>query len=417
MDNYLSYRWPSGSDGRPGDLPMPPRRRKRDSGREDGLRLWQWFLIGLCVVLGIGVIASASFLIIAITTARMNPSAVRPSADPRPAYTEQPFENWSPEDLPWTAPAPGVFLALAQGEGETLSAAQIYDKALPSVVCVTADLKSGRGYKTGTGFIVESSGYILTNFHIIDEGSALEIMLLSDNSVYEARVVGYDEEFDLAVLKIDGQDLPAAELGDSDGLAVGDPVYAIGNPMGYLYGSMTNGIVSALGRDNTDANGLALIQTSAPLNSGNSGGPLLDASGRVVGITSAKITGVEEDTVIEGLGLAIPTTDLLPFVNRILATGASWRPSIGITCVVASVGDRTGIKVQEVTADTAYEAGLRPGDLIVAANGRETPTLAALRRILYTTGVEGTVTCTVLRGGEELELTFALIDTLGRAEP
>ncbi len=404
MDNYLSDRWPAVSEGR--SLPMPPAPRK---SRRDTLQV-VFLIVGiLLLIAALLLIVFFTFRIVYIVRQVSAVSRPGPENTARPTYSAQPETQWTPEDLPWSSPAPEIQLALDGRIGAALPANTIYKRVLPGVVSVSATQKYG--YSTGTGILVESSGYVLTNYHIINGGLSLEVMLLDGEVTYDARLVGYDREFDLAVLKIDGHGLPTIPLGDSDSLSVGDRVYAIGNPMGNLLGSMTEGIVSALGRDNS-TNGLTLIQTSAPVNSGNSGGPLLNDRGQVVGIVSAKITGIENNTVIEGLGLAIPTTDLLPFVNRILATGASWRPSIGISCIVATVDGRTGIRIEELTADAPRDAGLRPGDLIVAANGTETPTLAALRRVLYTAGVDSTITCTVLRDGQQLEFTFALIDTL-----
>ncbi len=407
MDNYLSHRWPAEAGGR--SLPKLPAHRRSRPG------VLQVIFLVMGIVVLIALLVSIGFLIFRVMlAARISapPYAADPGGSGQPAASS-PSDRWTPEDLPWAAPDPAIQLTLDQSGGGALDASAIYEKALPGVVSIAA--QQPNGYSFGTGFIVERSGYLLTNYHVIDDGTALEVMLLSDNTRYDARVVGFDEEFDLAVLKIDGRDLPVLPLGDSDELKTGSQIYAIGNPMGNLYGSMSEGIVSALGREGEDVpNGLAMIQISAPLNTGNSGGPLLNGRGQVVGIVSAKITGIENDTVIEGLGLAIPTTDLLPFVNRILASGESWRPSIGISCLVSSVGDRTGILVREITASTAYEAGLRVNDLIIAANGQDTPTLAALRRVLYTAGADGTVTCSVLRDGEVLEIALPLIDTLGR---
>ena len=191
--------------------------------------------------------------------------------------------------------------------------------------------------------------------------------------------------------------------------------------MGYLLGSMSVGVVSALDRDE-DAFGsaLGLIQTDAVLNPGNSGGALLNESGQVVGITCAKITGIERESgdsiddavVLEGMGLAIPISDAIPFVNHILATGETWRPVMGITCSAATVDGRRGIQVAEVTGDVAREAGLKKGDLILSANGRDVATLVQLRRVLYRTGAGGEVVCSVLRSGEELEITFPLADSM-----
>lgn len=251
-------------------------------------------------------------------------------------------------------------------------------------------------------------------------------MLLSDRgrTMHPAQVIGFDEDFDIAVLKFEGEGLglTPARLGDSDLLAVGDPVYAEGNPLGYLTGTMTEGIVSALERESeVNSDGMGMIQTSAALNPGNSGGALVNGQGQVVGITSAKITGLmrerneslEDAAVLENIGLALPITDILPFVNRILATGKSWRPSIGITCFEATADGRNGLQVKSVEKGVpAREAGLREGDLIVSANGRPVPTLTDLRRAIYRAGLDGEFHCIVVRDGAEVPVSFALVDKL-----
>ena len=165
---------------------------------------------------------------------------------------------------------------------------------------------------------------------------------------------------------------------------------------------------------------MGLIQIDAPINPGNSGGALVNESGQVVGITCAKITGVEQEdggsiqdaVVLEGMGLAIPISDAIPFLNHILATGESWRPAMGIQCAAAQVDGRKGILVDKITADPPRAAGLRRGDLILTANGVEVTTLAQLRRVLYRTGAEEELTCTVLRRGQELTISFPLTDSL-----
>ncbi len=272
--------------------------------------------------------------------------------------------------------------------------------------------------------MVSAEGYVLTNYHIIDETVSVRVLLVEgDYRYFKAKVIGFDQEFDLAVLKFDpeGLELTPARLGDSDALSVGERVYAVGNPMGYLLGSMSTGIVSALGRDEQESGSpLGMIQTDTPLNPGNSGGALLNEAGQVVGITSAKITGlsredgeaVEDAAVIENLGLAIPITDAIPFINHILATGESWRPAMGIQCSAVQVDGRKGIQVAEVTGAAPREAGLKKGDLIVSANGVPVATLVELRRVLYRTGAGEELTCAVFRGGEEMEISFALMDSL-----
>ena len=408
MDNYLSHRWPDGT-GRPGPAaPRPaPRRRKRRVGRT---------LLALAAgalaltLLTVGAYWGA-FRLAEYYTAQAG--GAEPSADlPRPSSLIPQGESaWTSADFPWGEPDPSVQLLLDQADGRELRPQELYRKVLPSIVCVEAE--SSQGYSVGSGVIMSASGYIITNYHVIEKSISIEVMLLSDQSYYEAVVIGFDEELDIAILKVDADDLVPAVFGDSDQLQVGDPVYAIGNPMGYLYGTMTDGIVSSLARqvEVGDLN-MTMIQTTAALNSGNSGGALVDACGRVVGITVAKITGVEDDVVTEGIGLAIPVTDALPFINHILSTGSSFRPALGIICYSDLTSDPQGIRVKEVTAGTPAMGRLKPDDLIISANGVRVIALNDLTRVLYTSGVGGEVELTVLRGGKTISVTITLYDRL-----
>ena len=433
MDNYLNHRWPEGPGVQPPPVPNPrtapaPAKRKKRTVR------W-WLVRVVCVLLCLALLGGASFWAVNGLAEALS-GMERPSSGwgQYPSWDDERWErepDWSVDDLPWGEPDPSVQLSVEPEADGPLSGREIHRGIQPSIVYVEAAEK-GRfglgGVHAGTGVIVTRSGYVLTNYHVIDESVKIQVMLLTDqaHTYYDAEVIGFDEEFDIAVLKVEAPDLIPAALGDSDMLAVGDRVYAEGNPMGNLLGSMTDGIVSALNRDDeVDGSGLGLIQTSAALNPGNSGGALLNESGQVVGITSAKITGlvredgesVDDAAVIEGIGLAIPISDILPFVNRILATGKSWRPSIGITCYETVEDDRAGIKVSVVDEGTpAFEAGLKTDDFIVAANGAPVGGLAELRRVLYRTGVDGMVECTVIRDGEEFTVSFALIDRLENEE-
>ena len=215
------------------------------------------------------------------------------------------------------------------------------------------------------------------------------------------------------MLKVEAEDLTPARLADSDRLQVGDQVYAIGNPMGYLYGTMTDGIVSSLAREvEVDSHDMTLIQTSAALNSGNSGGALVDAYGQVVGITSAKITGVTDDVVTEGIGLAIPITDSLPFLNYIIQTGDTCRPALGVLCDISTVEGRQRVVISEITPGSPAEGLLQPGDEVIALNGRPFQTFYQLTRVLYATGVGNPVELTVLRDGEKIKVSVILYDSL-----
>ena len=435
MDNYLSYRWPKGPGLQPPPVPAPslrpaPRPKAKRSPR-------RWLVPTVCVVLAVALLFGISaWAVNGLANALRNAEFPGSPDDSAPHRTwsipGSSSSSWTLDDLPWGEPDPSVQLTVAAGTGAALSGRDIHEKVLPSIVYVRATEKGSRGrtYYSGTGIIVTASGYVLTNFHIIEETDSVEVMLLTDQTLtyHDANVIGVDEEFDLAVLKFDGEGLglTPATLGNSDALAVGDTVYAEGNPMGYLLGSMSSGIVSALDRDTEVNSNLGLIQIDVPLNPGNSGGALVNDRGQVVGITFSKITGLVRENgesydtaaVIENIGLAIPISDALPFINRILATGKSWRPSIGIQCVEAEVDGRLGIQVRSVNKGTpAQEAGLREYDLIVSANGQQVTSLIELRRVLYRTGVGGMLHCVVVRDGEELSISFALIDGLENAEP
>lgn len=427
MDNYLSHRWPQGPGVQPPPVPHPaalrrpvPVRRSRSPRR--------WLVPAVCIALCLALLGGISFWAVNGLAALLSSVEFRdPFGDPPRTSWQLPDQSdWSPEDLPWGEPDPSVSLAVEPAAGSALSGRDVHQRVLPSIVYVEATAKGHTGAFSGTGVVVTGSGYVLTNYHIIEETDYIEVMLLSDRgrTMHPAQVIGFDEDFDIAVLKFDGEGLglTPARLGDSDLLAVGDPVYAEGNPLGYLTGTMTEGIVSALDRESeVNSDGMGMIQTSAALNPGNSGGALVNGQGQVVGITSAKITGLmrerneslEDAAVLENIGLALPITDILPFVNRILATGKSWRPSIGITCFESTVDGRNGLQVKSVEKGVpAREAGLREGDLIVSANGRPVPTLTDLRRAIYRAGLDGEFHCIVVRDGAEVPVSFALVDKL-----
>ena len=388
----------------------------------------RWLVPAVCIALCLALLGGISFWAVNGLAALLSSVEFRdPFGDPPRTSWQLPDQSdWSPEDLPWGEPDPSVSLAVEPAAGSALSGRDVHQRVLPSIVYVEATAKGHTGAFSGTGVVVTGSGYVLTNYHIIEETDYIEVMLLSDRgrTMHPAQVIGFDEDFDIAVLKFDGEGLglTPARLGDSDLLAVGDPVYAEGNPLGYLTGSMTEGIVSALERESeVNSDGMGMIQTSAALNPGNSGGALVNGQGQVVGITSAKITGLmrerdeslEDAAVLENIGLALPITDILPFVNRILATGRSWRPSIGITCFEATADGRNGLQVKSVEKGVpAREAGLREGDLIVSANGRPVPTLTDLRRAIYRAGLDGEFHCVVVRDGAEVPVSFALVDKL-----
>lgn len=402
VSNHLSHRWPQG-EPRPIHYHYTSDRRPRRLGKA-------LLVVSLCLVAAAALVFGGYLGMVHLANSLAD--AQRGSFAPRPSSHVEVNANWDPADLPWAQPDPNVSIFVHDQDTQVLTSNQIYDQVLPSVVCVTADQGNGSA-SVGSGVVLTQSGYIVTNFHIIQGGVSLNVGLLSSTANYDAKLVGYDEELDLAVLKIEAQGLVPARLGSSDQLSVGDSVYAIGNPMGYLHGTMTEGIISSPTRTiQVDGKDMNLLQTSAALNSGNSGGALTNAYGQVVGITSAKITGVENDTVIEGLGLVIPINDTIPFLNQMIHTGQSFRPSLGILCQEVQMDDTSGVYVVSTTSDTPAHEVLLEGDVILAANGVDTPTLYALTRVLNDTGVGNQVELSVLRDGGVLSISITLYDRL-----
>mgnify|MGYP002731491925 CR=1 FL=1 len=261
-------------------------------------------------------------------------------------------------------------------EGEALTAQEVYAAVNPSVVMVAVAIDEEKA-SIGTGVILTEDGYVVTNAHVIAGGLSAWVAL-DTGEVLDAELVGFDSNEDLALLKlVDGQGLPAARLGDSDACVVGDQVYAIGNPLGVeLRGTLTNGLISAIDRQVTmEGRVMTMIQTTAALNNGNSGGPLINDQGQVIGINTMKMSGGKTATAtVEGLGFAVPTRRVVAVINDIMATGAFHGiPSLGIYVGQEMQADGAyQLVIYDVTEDYgAAEAGLLPGDVILAADGTE----------------------------------------------
>lgn len=305
-----------------------------------------------------------------------------------------------------------VKLVYRETHGEELSAEEIYEKVNPSTVTVITGMDNG-GAMIGTGVIMTEDGYILTNAHVVAGGAECYIVLDTGYD-YPARLVGMDEEKDLAVLKIGATGLPAAEFGDSDALKVGEAVYAIGNPLGVeLRGTLTDGIVSAIDRDvYVDGVTMTLIQTNAALNNGNSGGPLINRYGQVVGINTMKM-GSSSTTSVEGLGFAIPISSAAYMVNDLIACGEiRGEVMIGITVLklpTTLAGGETALEVQEVTAGgPGEEAGVRAGDYIVTADGEALTSSSDLIRIRRRHAAGEILTLLIERDGERFTAEVVL---------
>ena len=318
----------------------------------------------------------------------------------------------------------GVKLPIVREHGDALTAQEIYRQVNPAVVTVMVQREEKMG--VGAGVIFREDGYIITNQHVL-AGASECMVTLADGFTYPADYVASDAANDLGILRINMDQypgripFPAAEFGDSDQLVVGDKVYAIGNPLGFeLRGTLTDGIVSAINRDVwVDNRTMTLIQTNAALNSGNSGGPLINEYGQVVGINVIKMTSKYNN--VEGLGFAIPSTYMERIINDLLAYGELQpEPLFGITVLSLAeqaAEDIWGLKVEEVTSGGVGEAaGVRAGDFILTADGKEVRTsqeLLQIRRQHYQGDV---VPLTLWRDGEILEVTMVLTDVVEETE-
>ena len=307
-----------------------------------------------------------------------------------------------------------VSMTCTAPSGEKLSIQDVYAKVNPSTVLVVAE----RGDKAsiGTGVILTEDGYIVTNAHVIADGQSV-LVALADARQYEAELVGFDSAEDLAVLKaVDAEDLPTAVLGDSDECWVGDTVYAIGNPLGVeLRGTLTQGIISAIDRRVTmDGKAMTMLQTTAALNNGNSGGPLINEYGQVIGINTMKMSNSIADAeaaTVEGLGFAVPTGRAVTVINDILATGAFHGiPSIGVYVAEEQQPDGTYRPVIDSVTENfgAEAAGLQRGDVILSADGTAVYSNYDLLRARRAHIVGETITLTVQRDGQTLDVEVYL---------
>lgn len=294
----------------------------------------------------------------------------------------------------------------------------IYSRVIDSVVSISSMTSSGTS--SGTGIIMSPDGYVITNHHVIS-GALVISVLTNDNREFEAALVGSDEMSDLAVLKIDARGLQAAEFGDSSKLRVGDSVVAIGDPLGVqLRGTMTNGIISAINRDLTVGDRtMTLIQTNAALNNGNSGGPLINCYGQVIGINTVKMSSYYTATAsVEGLGFAIPISVAKPIIDELIENGyVAGRPAIGISGDSLPSYYRTyyrlpdGVYVTSVNEGSDAKAkGIREGDIVTAINGEKICSIDELNTVKNQYAAGDEVTLTIYRSGTYYEVTVTLVD-------
>lgn len=313
------------------------------------------------------------------------------------------------------------------GGAELTGVASIAAEVLPSVVLV--EVRGADGEGTGSGFVLQSDGYLLTNAHVAtaEVGSGRTItVVFSDGSQTEAELVGVTTDYDLAVLKVDRTGLTPLTLGDSDQVVVGDPVVAIGAPLG-LQGTVTTGIVSAMNRpvtagDTTAPAFINAIQTDAAINPGNSGGPLVNAAGEVIGINSAIAqppgTSLSGTGGSIGLGFAIPANQARHTAEQLIETGTATYPIIGVLIDSRYTGE--GVQVATETVDgeppvvpdgPADRAGIAPGDVILAIDGRPVTQPDELIVAIRAKQAGDTVVLTVRSGGQENEVRVVLSES------
>ena len=299
-----------------------------------------------------------------------------------------------------------------------LSLQEIYSRNIDSVVSITS---TGQGTTaTGTGVILTEDGYIVTNCHVVENGISITAQL-TDGRTLPAMLVGADSVSDLAVLHIDTTGLTPAQFGDSDSLRVGDTVVAIGDPLGVKFrGTYTDGIISGIGRDmDMDGRTMTLIQTNAALNNGNSGGPLINCYGQVIGINTMKMSNFySSSTTVEGIGFAIPIDTAKPIIDELIEKGyVSGRPAIGIDGETLPATYRIyyrlpqGIYVTRVYRNSdAAAKGISEGDIITAINGVSVTTMEQLNRVKNQFTAGQTITLTIYRGGVSSDVEIILMD-------
>ncbi len=332
--------------------------------------------------------------------------------------------------------SPAVVVQVANLPSEkVLTPAEVYKTNVGSCVGITVSTTTNVfGYTTtsaatGSGFVLTADGYIITNYHVIEEAAkdaSVPISVAFQNGdSYDAKLVGAEKDNDVAVLKIQTDGLTPVVLGDSDSLVIGQAVYAIGNPLGELTYTLTDGLVSALDRvittgSGNDAASLNMLQTNCAINSGNSGGPLFNAYGEVVGITTAKVSGGNASATVEGLGFAIPINDVKDIIQDLIEHGyVTGKPHMGVTVSSVTEADAkryglpVGAYVETVEEGScAQKAGLQVGDIITSMDDTVITTHSALVAAKATYRAGDTVTLKIVRDHEEMELKITFDEEL-----
>lgn len=407
---------------------QPPRRRR-----------WRWLVVPGALLGLVTCIAASTLLVLWLHPAEdmsQPPSLPGGSQDTLPDFSDDFrsfFDNYytaQEEHEECTIPRVERFtdftIHLHPADETVLTLKQVYEKCVPSVVAVTAFTEddSDDRYYWGTGIVLTRDGYIVTNSHVV-EGTCRARITLWDDREYDARLVGYDSRSDIAVLKIEAAGLTPAEFCSTDGIAVGDQVVSIGNPLGREFRStMTEGIISGIDRDvSYSGTTMTLLQTSAPINEGNSGGPLINMAGQVVGITSMKMSNSAGDVTIEGVGFAIPSRIVKAMADSILAAGeVLGRPALGLTLgaipdeAMKEYGLPAGLYVSDVSdGSDCMTQGIQEGDIITAVNGKPVTVTADVTDVIAQMSVGDAMELRIWRSQQngdpqEFTVTVKLVD-------
>lgn len=380
--------------------PEPPKKKKRNASGIVAL-----LLVG-CII-GAGAGGAAGYW-----AAGLNESpAVTQTQDGTPGQGAQGSQEQSANQSTYTP--------VAKGSGTELSPAEIFDRCNPAVVAISTETAVRNVFgqisnyaSAGSGFIISADGIIVTNHHVIADADTVKV-LTADGKTYDAKVIGSDAAVDIAVLSIEATGLPYLTIGDSDSMKVGDMVVAIGNPLGELANTQTVGTVSALGREvNIEGVPMTMLQTDAAISPGNSGGPLINAYGEVIGIVSAKTV----DTGVEGIGFAIPANSAMESIGDLQSYGyIKGRPYLGVSLdsSYSSFARQyrlpSGAYIASVEAGSCAEkAGLKEGDVILELGGERIADASALQttKLKYKAG--DTVKIKYLRDSKEYttDITF-----------
>ena len=380
---------------RPGRPALRPRRRGRK---------WPWFagLLALVLVLCLSAVFLERYFIGQAIMRRWDWDDFPSIGEELPRDEEL---NDTPPKIPQVETGTGVTVDLQPVQGTTLSYTQIYNLAIRSAVSIQA-LSGGSG-SAGSGVVLTEDGYILTNAHVVAGAQEVQVVL-HDNRILPASLVGFHAVEDLAVLKVEASGLIPARFGDSSALCIGEPVAALGDSLGYR-ATFTEGIVSSLVREvEVDGITMNLLQTTAAINYGNSGGPLLNQYGQVVGINTIKI--VTEDGSAEGLGFAIPSRRVKYVADHLIA-GEEIKAGVFGFLVSTAPEEGGGFKLRSVERGSdAWTKGLRGGDVLLEANGMPITGLETLTRLKLDLGAGDVVTLTCLRDGELFTVDVELIE-------